>query len=154
MKRGLLFATAVHVQRCTEALTHAGCTDIAAVSGLEDLDDVGYDLAIVEVFDAEKALVRHEDDPSKRHRLTDESPSVLLLRALCERFPQCVTLAISHKSCENGSEYVESNVLASRCVAVDWTQLDPGFLIVTSLSGAIEDHPKILDIRYMHVARS
>ena len=132
---------------CKAALGRVGCDDIRVIQSLDDIStDTEPSFAIVEVFDPEKAKI------PVAHLATDRSPGIRVLRQLGERFPACARLAISHTSCINGSNYVESLLLADWTIAVNWAEpeasaLHPVDLIKSGLDRAAEHHPVLLPIR-------
>lgn len=147
--KAIVFASQRDVQSCKDALGRLGCDDIRVITSPNDIDtsdsDVG--MAIVEIFDAEHASIGF------RHVADDQSEGIRILRAVRQHCPNCAVLALSHSSCVNGSNYVESKMLADRAEALDWVTapespaFDMTFMIVRGLERAQEVHAALAPVR-------
>jgi hypothetical protein len=131
----------------TEALRRVRCKDPRRIHSPDDIStDTPADFAVVEIFDLDQARIGNP------HLADDKSPGVRVLKAIRERWPRCVILAISHTSCINGSNYVEGSLLADRCIAIHWGDekdpaLNPGALATSGLRRASEAHPLVFAFR-------
>lgn len=147
--RAVIFAShGSDVKVYEQALRRVRCIDSKRVRSPDDIStDDSYDIAIVEIFDHRQASI------ANAHVADDASPGVRMLRAIRDRWPDCVVLGISHTSCINGSNYVEGTLLVDWVVAVNWSDRidDPALnqesLVANALNRASEAHPTIKKLR-------
>lgn len=147
--KAIVFASQRDVQSCKDALGRLGCRDIRVINSSNDIDTSDSDvcMAVVEIFDARHAAIGF------RHVADDQCEGIKILRALRKHCPCCAVLALSHSSCVNGSNYVESQLLADRAEALDWVTVpelptfDMSFMIERGMERAFEVHATLSTVR-------